>query len=398
MHSAPIGAPDEVDTKIVMTSLMRATGGSGPQSHVRTFRDYLHASSRQESLVNPFSSKSPLLRPIFGARIGIRLVSKSASVWWYRHWHAYFLRRALADHLADRSPCVIYAHCPVSADVALRERTDQPVVMAAHLNVSQADEWAEKGEIAWCGTLFRSIRSFEERVLGELDGIVYVSAFTRRVLEQRIPRIRNVPGIVIPNPVAVTMPASWPEPTADLITVGTLEPRKNHGYLLQVLDAAARRGYRYTLTVVGDGPGQRALGALTHDLGLSDQVRFVGYQAEPRRFLRDHRLYCHTATMESFGIALVEAMGEGLPVIAGAVGGVPEVFRPGREGVFWPLDDPASAASVLIELMEDEPRRSRMAAAARTRALTEFSADVVGRRLLSFLDTFSSHPSRETLT
>lgn len=378
---------DRVSTEVVMATLLRPDGSSGVQSHMRTFHEYLAAAARPVSVVNPFSSRARLLAPVFGARLGIRRISPPAGVWWYRHWHAHYLQRALAVHLAERPDAVVYAQCPVSAAVALRVRTRQPVVMAAHLNISQAEEWAGKGEIQRYGDLFRSIQSFEQSVLGELDGIVYVSEFTRAQLEERIPALAKVPGVVVPNPVTVSdSPVRELVPTADLVTVGGLESRKNQGYLLEVLAAAGRRGHRYTLTLVGDGPDRAGLEAKARQLGLTGQVRFAGYRQDPRGLIRAHRLYCHTATMESFGIVLVEAMAEGLPVLAAAVGGVPEVVRSGLEGLHWPLDDVDAAADVLVGLMRDDAGRARMAAAARSRASTVYSAEVVGRQLVAFLD------------
>jgi glycosyltransferase involved in cell wall biosynthesis len=373
-------------SEITIATLMKLHGPSGLQSHVRTFDEYLRSASEPVSIVSPFSARSPFVLPMFAARVGIRRFNRPAGVWWHQHWHAHYLEHALRRHLANRPDAVIYTQCPISTAVALRVRTTQPVVMVAHLNISQADEWADKGEIPQYGALFRSIRSFEESVLSELDGIVYVSGFNKTELEERIPALRNVPSAVVPNPVAASVAqGERPEPVADLITVGGLEPRKNHSYLLRILGAAADRGHRYTLSIVGDGPERQSLKALAAELSITNQVRFLGYQPEPRPLMREHRVYCHTSTMESFGIVLVEAMAEGLPVITGAVGGVPDVVRPGTEGLFWPLDDVEAAAGVLIELMGDPARQARMAVAAQARFENDFAADVVGRRLLSFL-------------
>lgn len=377
---------DQEAREIVIASLMRHEGATGVQSHVLTFEAYLRRRGRPAHFVNPFSSRSPLLPPLFAVRRGLRLVSPSSSVWWYRHWHARFLQRVVGRQLAGDRAAVIYAQCPVSADAALRVRTDQPVVMAAHFNISQADEWAGKGEIREHGRLFREIRAFEDRVLSGLDGIVYVSEFSRGVLQERIPALAHVPGVVVPNPVDILPPAAGP-PVADLITVGSLEHRKNHSYLLQVVHEAAVRGHRYTLSVVGDGPQRAALESLSRRLGLQDHVRFYGYQAEVRPLLARHRVYCHTAHMESFGIVLLEAMAEGVPVLAGGVGGIPEVVRPGRDGEFWPLDDPRAAADVLVALMEDPARRAALAKTAREHAAERFAVDLVGERLLDFLTT-----------
>jgi glycosyltransferase involved in cell wall biosynthesis len=382
-------------SEIVVATLMKHHGPSGLQSHVRTFDEYLRSESEPVSIVSPFSARSPFVLPMFAARVGIRRFNRPAGVWWHQHWHAHYLESALRRHLATHPDPVIYTQCPISAAVALRVRTTQPVVMVAHLNISQADEWADKGEIPRYGALFRSIRAFEESVLSELDGIVYVSEFNKIQLEERIPALREVPSAVVPNPVpASTGGPERPEPVADLITVGGLEPRKNHSYLLKVLGAAADLGHRYTLSIVGDGPERPALKALAAELSITNQVRFLGYQPEPRPPMREHRVYCHTSTMESFGIVLVEAMAEGLPVIAAPVGGVPEVVRPGTEGEFWPLDDVAAAAEVLIDLMEDPAGQARMSAAAQARFRTEFSAEVVGRRLLNFLQETTIRPAK----
>ncbi|GAA1134034.1 hypothetical protein GCM10009630_35290 [Kribbella jejuensis] len=373
------------DREIVIATPMRPTGTSGLQSHVRTFHEYLDDASRPASVISPFSLRSLTMKPMFGARLAIRPVSKPAGVWWYRYWHAYYLQKALEQRIAGNPNAVIYTQCPVSAGAAMRARTTQPVVMAAHLNVSQADEWAGKGELPEGGRLYRSIRAYEESLLPRLDGIVYVSDFARSVLEERIPALRNVPSVVVPNPVSASTAAPTTDP-ADLITVGFLESRKNHAYLIDVLGAAARRGHRYTLDIIGSGPDRRALEARADGHGIGDQVRFLGYQADPPALLPGHRLYCHTAIIENLPIALLEAMAAGLPVLAGAVGGIPEMVRPGVEGQFWPLDDAETAAGVLIETLQDEGRRTAMAAAARLRAETEFSREVVGRRLTDFLD------------
>jgi glycosyltransferase involved in cell wall biosynthesis len=140
------------------------------------------------------------------------------------------------------------------------------------------------------------------------------------------------------------------------------------------------------LTVIGEGPERSRLESLASELGVADQVRFLGYQPEPRPLLAAHTLYCHTSTTESFGIAPLEAMAEGLPVVAGGVGALPELLRPGVDGSFWPLEDADAAAAVLIAMMDDRPALATMGADAAARAQSEFSSDVLGARLLSFLD------------
>src|SRR5689334_23154242 len=162
-------------SEVVVATLMRLEGPSGLQSHVRTFDTYLREQSEPVSVISPFSARSPLVLPIFAARIVVRRISRPAAIRWHEYWHARYLEAALRRHLATRPDAVIYAQCPISAGVALRVRTTQRVVMVAHLNISQADEWAEKGEIPRDSAVFRSIQEHEADVLSRLDGIVYVS-------------------------------------------------------------------------------------------------------------------------------------------------------------------------------------------------------------------------------
>lgn len=380
MQPAPVPEPT-----IVLATLLREAGGSGVQSHVATVRSYARSSGRAATVVTPFSQRSLTRMPVFGARLVLGRMSGPLGVWWYRHWHETYLRGALSARLAETvGPAVVYAQCPVSASAAMRVRSDEPVVMAVHFNISQADEWADKGEIPTAGRTYSSIRSFEADVLPRLDGVVYVSQFMRSLLEERLPALRAVPGVVIPNAVDIVdrPPVT---PIADLVTVGALEPRKNQGYLLEVLAAAAERGHRYTLTVIGDGPDRAALEKRAALLGLTTQVSFVGYQPDPRPMIAGHQVYCHASRMDNLPIALIEAMAEGLPVLAAAVGGIPELVRAGIDGEMWPLDDAGAAADQLIAMMSDSERRSTMASAAQARAKSDFSSEVQGPRLLDFL-------------
>jgi glycosyltransferase involved in cell wall biosynthesis len=369
-----------------MATIMRRVGASGVQTHASMFENYLRHRSSPVSTITPFDSGSVLMRPVFAARYGIAPFSGSGGVWWYRHWHDYYLRVALRQRLESaRHRQVIYAQCPVSADAALHVRTTQPVVMVVHFNISQADEWAhDKGQIRDGGRLFRSIRALEDRVLPRLDGIVYVSEFMRDVLETRMPALTGVRSAVIPNFIEMRDVVAEPA-QRDLITVGALEPRKNHAYLLEIVAAAAARGHRYTLTVVGTGPDKAALANRAEALGIADLVQFVGYHPDPRELMAGHRVYCHTSRMESFGIVLIEAMSMGLPVLACPAGAVPEIVRSDVDGCLWPPDDPRAAADALIQVLEKPGSVHRMGLAARERVENHFSDTVAASRLEGFL-------------
>lgn len=372
---------------VVIASMMREHGETGVQTHVRAVRDWLARAGRPVRLVTPFSAPRWQVYPVFGARRLIDRVHKPSSVWWYRHWHAVFLRRALRRLLADGAACVVYAQCPLAADAALRARSgpQQRVVLVVHFNLSQAQEWVDKGAIAPNGASFRFIQAFEAATLPRLDALVYVSDFMRRALERRIPALADVPSRVIPNFIDDPGEPVPVEPQADLITVGTLEQRKNQCYALQIVHAAWQLGRDLTLTVIGDGPDRAALEAEARRLGIGAQVRFAGFVANAADRMPGHRACLHMARLENLPIALIEALSRGLPVFAPAVGGIPEVFDDGCEGRLIPLDDAPAAARILIDCLDSPTFMAHARPAARERFLRRFNAARVAAQLTDFL-------------
>lgn len=377
---------------ILIASLMRPQGETGVQTHVQAVRDWLEQNGRWVQLVTPFDCPRWLVYPVFGLRRLLDRLNKLASVWWYRHWHAVFLQRALHKQLAVGQPCVIYAQCPLSAGAALRARTSraQKVVMVVHFNLSQAEEWADKGAIPRDGRFFHSIRALEAEVLPEVDGLVFVSDFMRRELRQRIPAVEGVQSQVIPNFLDDPGEPVLPTERNDLITLGTLEYRKNQRYALEIVQAAAQLGRTLSLSVVGEGPDRENLEKLARELNIEKQIRFMGFVSNAAALMLKHRACMHVARMESFGIVLIEAMSRGLPVFAPAAGGMPEVFEDGVEGRLIPLDDPQAAARLILEWLDDESMMRRVKSAARRRFLDHFEADRVASELAGFLDRVAS--------
>jgi glycosyltransferase involved in cell wall biosynthesis len=376
-----------VPPELVIATMLREEGRTGVHTHVRQLRQYLAAQGVRDELVTPFSWARPLAVPVFGARLVVDRLSKPASVVWYRYWHELFLRRGLRRVLATAGPCVVYTQGPPESRAALaaRQGPHQRVVQAVHFRISQADEWADKGMIAQDGTVFRRIRRLERTVLPRVDGLMYVSNWARTALVGWLPEAAAVPSTVIDNFVSPVSAGPGGEPLADLVTMGHLEPVKNHRYMLEVLAEAARTGRRYSLDVYGEGPLRGDLLRQATALGLDGQVRFRGFDPGVRSLLPRYRAYAHASYSESSSLAIIESMAAGLPIVAGNIGPIAELCTEGVEARFWPLDDPAKAAAVLSGLLDSEPDRLRAAAAAQERFRREFDAEVIAPRLWAFL-------------
>lgn len=383
---------------LIIATVAREQGITGVHTHFRQLCRYLEARGRPATLVTAFSWGGPLVWPVFGLRFLLKRCSGPANVWWYRHWHEVFLYQALRRRLAAHGDCVIYAQCPLAARAAMRARRGphQRVVMAVHLRISQADEWADKGQISRGGRTFRAIRALEREIIPQVDGLVYVSRWAQEALTGWLPNVAAVPSAVIDNFVAPVVAKPRPGPIGDLVTVGNLEAVKNHRYLVQTLAEAKRAGFAYTLDIFGEGPMKQELQQQIRSLGLEGLVRLRGFRTDVRDFLPGYRAYVHASYSESSSFAIIEAMAAGLPIVAGNMGPLSELFDGEVEGLFWPLDDPTSAATLIIGLMEDEAKRSTAAAAALARFRRDFDADVIAPRLLSFVNGRGSGPSKRT--
>jgi N-acetyl-alpha-D-glucosaminyl L-malate synthase BshA len=140
--------------------------------------------------------------------------------------------------------------------------------------------------------------------------------------------------------------------------------------------ARLRRAMPATLMMVGDGPDRNDAEQEARDLGISDEVHFLGRLDTVAPLLAAADLFVLPSQTESFGLAALEAMACGTPVLATSVGGLPEVITDGVEGLLEPVGSVEAMARRAIDLLKDPAVHGRMRAAALARA-TQFSTDAV---------------------
>jgi glycosyltransferase involved in cell wall biosynthesis len=388
MAGGPNSASNEA-APLVIASILPAHGSTGVHTHIWQLIRYLDGQGVSATLLTPFSWGGLLTRAVFAVRLVLVHVSHEASVFWYRHWHEFFLRMALHRHLARLGDCVIYAQGPSEARAALRARSgrQQRVVMVIHFKFSQADEWVNTSHsaIKRDGRVFRWIRRVERDVIPQTDGVVYVSDWARSALQSWLPEAATVRSAVIGNFVALMPAQPSSERIADLVTIGGLDTVKNHRFLLEVLAEVRGLGRSVSLDMFGDGPLRGELTSMSRSLGLDGLVRFRGFQPDVRSHLPGYRAYVHASYSEALPLAIIEAMAAGLPVVVPGIAPMPELCTDGVEGRFWPLDDPAKAAAILLQLLDDETALRAAAEASSERFRRDFDANVVGPRLYSFL-------------
>ena len=226
----------------------------------------------------------------------------------------------------------------------------------------------------------------EREVIPQVDGIVYVSRWAREALLGWFPRRRaGSRHCHFQFRCGFRSRIEGDRALGDLVTVGNLDVVKNHRYLLDVLAAIREAGQVVTLDIFGEGPLHDDLVRQITLLGLDDQVRLRGFRPDVRNFLPGYRVCVHVSYSESSSLAIIEAMAAGLPIVAGNIGPIAELFDDGVEGRYWPLDDPVRAAATLMAFWGSEPDRLKAAACARERFRRDFDAALVAPRLYGFL-------------
>lgn len=155
--------------------------------------------------------------------------------------------------------------------------------------------------------------------------------------------------------------------------VGNLTPVKNHRLLIQAIAGLIQTGVSCDLRIAGEGPERTNLEQLAAGLGVSSHVFFPGQVDDIPRFLRGLDLFVLPSTSEAHPNALLEAMASGLPCVATAVGGVPEVLNSGNAGVLVAPDDPKSLADSMRELCTSPKARKSLGMAARRRVEERYS-------------------------
>jgi len=215
------------------------------------------------------------------------------------------------------------------------------------------------------------------------DAIVAVSHEHREYLID----VAGVPPAkvrVIPNGIDVDRFAPGPRTGALRAQLGVGErplvgivarfaPVKNHALLLDAFARVVAAGDPPAdLVLIGEGDLRPALEAQADLLGIAGRVHFAGLAADPAPWYRDLDAFVLSSDSEATSISILEAMATGLPVVATAVGGTPDLLGDGA-GVLVPARDPAALGDALRVVLADAGRRRTLGEAARARAVARYA-------------------------
>lgn len=161
-------------------------------------------------------------------------------------------------------------------------------------------------------------------------------------------------------------------------SVGRLVEVKNYALLLKAVASLGRRDIAVVL--VGDGPERQGLEQLSRSLGIAGAVRFLGHRDDVMSLLPALDIFVLPSASEGFSNTLLEAMASRVASVVSDVGGNPDIVSHGKEGLLFSSGDEQALAAQLRLLCSDPSLRKSMAAAARERAMQEFSIEAMIRR------------------
>jgi glycosyltransferase involved in cell wall biosynthesis len=247
----------------------------------------------------------------------------------------------------------------------------------------------------WMRGLSRRVL-YRHVVMPRLDGFVAVSEATRRrllslyrpeVAVARIPRGVD-PAALVParSRAEVRAAASTPQDAPVALFVGSLTPEKRPDRLARVFCRVLTEVPGAHLWVVGDGPERAALEGELAASGALASARLLGAQPGVADHVGAADVLVLTSDTEGIPGVALEAGCLGLPVVATAVGGVPECVVHGTTGLLAePADEPALAAH-LAELLQRPDRRAELGRAARDRVVEHFALPGVAARYVAFYE------------
>ncbi|MGB9687265.1 glycosyltransferase family 4 protein [Thermogutta sp.] len=214
----------------------------------------------------------------------------------------------------------------------------------------------------------------------QADRIIAVAESLRRYwIRLGIPAQRVV---TVPNGVAAWDSLTVRKPPVGAWVLGTMalfRPRKGAEVLLKAVRELVLKGYKIRVLAVGPFESEayeRHLRHMTHHLGLDEIVTWTGFVEDTREMFMAMDLFVLPSLFgEGMPMVLLEAMAAGLPVVASAVEGVPEIIRDGREGFLVQPGSPSSLASAIARFLEGAADWESMRRAAYERQRERFSLE-----------------------
>jgi len=143
-------------------------------------------------------------------------------------------------------------------------------------------------------------------------------------------------------------------------SVGNLNKQKGYDYLIEAMAIVVKKYPHITLEIVGDGEEREDLRFKIKDLRLDKNITLLGRRNDVEKLMKHWDIFVSSSIAETFGIVLLEAMKNGLPIVATRVGGVPDIITSLKNGLLVAKEDPESLAEAILKLVDHPSKAAEM--------------------------------------
>ena len=228
--------------------------------------------------------------------------------------------------------------------------------------------------------LFRAITAFTHHMVAVSPAVEIYLRKGIKLPERKVTMIANgVAEKVKPKPELVSYVRDFLSIKPSDLVIGTvgrlLDEHKRVSDLIRSLPLILEHFQNAKLLVVGSGPDEDELKALSIELGVRDKIFFTGYQVDTRLYYEIMDVFAIASAHEAFGLVLVEAMFAGVPVVATRTGGIPKVVLENETALLVSTFAPKEIAAAIVKLLGDFDRARAMGEKGRVRARKYFSEE-----------------------
>ena len=269
---------------------------------------------------------------------------------------------------------VIYSHYLFNSYYA--------VTFLRHLNIPivAIEHWSEINK----QELPLSIRKKGEDVYSKVDRLITVSHH----LQQNIKQQFGIDSTVVYNMIGNQFRFKEKREKNGclrFITVGSLLPIKGFDLLINAFATAKLPSDKWELTIIGGGPEYKNLQNIIYRQHLNTNIKLLGSKSKEQiiQLLQDHDIFCLASHSETFGVAIIEALACGLPVIVTKCGG-PEEFITEQNGLLVPIEDVEALSEAIKQMFYHHQEYNRQAIANDCKA--RFSSEVIAKQLTDIFE------------
>ena len=298
-------------------------------------------------------------------------------------WQLFYLAEALMLHAECARRGITHVHVHFANNAADVAR------LAASLGSASSG-----GITSWSFTMhgpteFSNIRAFDlDNKARDAKFIVAISDYARSQLLAILPVQDWLKVVVVRCGLSlddVPVPPPRIRESDDplrVLCVGRLVPEKGQAILLQAVAELRRQKHACELILVGDGPDRGTLEELGRELGISDDIRFLGAvgQDEIHNWFEWADVFCLPSFAEGLPVVIMEAMASGVPVVTTRITGIPELIEHGVTGLLVPPGRPEAIAQALLDVSHPD-RAATIAKAAAERVAEMHDIDEEARKL-----------------